>query len=91
MKHVTRQVKRPVSRQVTRELGCIGTAAATTSPRRTRLARLRSGESGEGVISTAIAVLIMAFIGAAMWVVFNNVFQDASGKVEQQVDEIGQN
>ncbi len=29
-----------------------------------------AAQAGEGVISTAIAVLIMALIGAAMWAVF---------------------
>lgn len=46
-------------------------------------------EEGEGVISAAIAVLIMAFLGAAMWVAFNAVFQDASGKISSQVGQIG--
>lgn len=32
--------------------------------------RLRD-EAGEGVISTAIAVLILAFVGAGMWLGFN--------------------
>ena len=53
------------------------------------VSRLRAGEAGEGVISTAIAVLIMAFIGAAMWVSFNTVFTDASDTVEEKVKEIG--
>jgi hypothetical protein len=52
------------------------------------LARTR-GESGEGVISAAIVVLIMALIGAAMWVAFNGVFQDASGRVSDSVSQIG--
>lgn len=47
------------------------------------------GESGEGVISAAIVVLIMALIGAAMWVAFNGVFQDASGRVSDSVSQIG--
>ena len=33
-------------------------------------------ESGEGVISAAIAVLIMAFLGAAMWVAFQAIFNN---------------
>ena len=49
----------------------------------------RADERGEGVISTAIAVLIMAFIGAAMWAVFNGVFTDAGATIEEQVSEIG--
>jgi len=34
-------------------------------------------------------VLIMAFIGAAMWIAFNTVFTDASDTVEEKVGEIG--
>lgn len=46
-------------------------------------------EAGEGVISTAIAVLIMALIGAAMWVVFNGVIDTAEVQISDAVDEIG--
>jgi hypothetical protein len=55
---------------------------------RTASSRLRS-EVAEGVISAAIVVLIMAILGAAMWGVFNRVFTDATGTVEQKVGEIG--
>lgn len=51
---------------------------------------LRRDEAGEGVISTAIAVLIMAFIGAAMWLAFNQLFTNAAGNIEGQVEQIGQ-
>jgi Flp pilus assembly protein TadG len=51
--------------------------------------RIRRDQSGEGVISTAIAVLIMAFIGAAMWIAFNNVFTSASETIESEVGNIG--
>jgi hypothetical protein len=58
-----------------------------------RLKNLKVGivkdESGEGVISAAIAVLIMAFLGAAMWVAFQAIFNDASNKTANQVDQIG--
>jgi hypothetical protein len=47
------------------------------------------GENGEGVISTAIAVLIVAFIGAAMWVAFNGIWNDAEGNIEREVGNIG--
>ena len=46
-------------------------------------------ESGEGVISAAIAVLIMAFLGAAMWIAFKALFNDASSKTANKVNEIG--
>ena len=47
-------------------------------------------ERGEGVISAAIAVLVMAFLGVGMWVAFNATFQQASTHVNQQVNCIGQ-
>ncbi len=47
-------------------------------------------ERGEGVISAAIAVLVMAFLGVGMWVAFNATFQHASSHVNQQVNCIGQ-
>jgi hypothetical protein len=50
----------------------------------------RDDERGEGVISAAIAVLIMAFIGVAMWVAFDNTFNHAASHVNQQVNCIGQ-
>lgn len=47
------------------------------------------GDRGEGVISSAIAVLIVAFIGAAMWVAFDRIWTDAEGNIETQVGTIG--
>ena len=46
-------------------------------------------ERGEGVISTAIAVLIMALIGLLMWTVFQRVFNDAGTRIETNVNDIG--
>lgn len=46
-------------------------------------------EAGEGVISTAIAVLIMALLGAAMWVAFRGVFDAASERTVDNVNQIG--
>ena len=46
-------------------------------------------EVGEGVISTAIAVLIMALIGLAMWQLFDRVFNGAGQKIESNVNQIG--
>lgn len=51
---------------------------------RTRL----TGQSGEGVISTAIAVLIMALLGAAMWALFQTVFNDAGERIQDNVEQI---
>lgn len=50
--------------------------------------RLRE-ERGEGVISAAIAVLIMAFLGALMWVGFKALFQNTQNKTGNQVNQIG--
>ncbi len=47
------------------------------------------GDRGEGVISTAIAVLIIAFIGAAMWAAFNGVWSGAKTNIETEVGKIG--
>lgn len=51
--------------------------------------RLVRDERGEGVISAAIAVLIMSFLGVAMWVGFKATLGDAQGNVDNQVDQIG--
>ena len=48
-------------------------------------------ERGEGVISAAIAVLIMAFLGAAMWVAFNSIWSDSEQKIRDNVETIGNN
>jgi hypothetical protein len=51
--------------------------------------RLHSSEVGEGVISAAIAVLVMAVIGAAMYFAFSGTFDTASQRVDDQVGRIG--
>jgi hypothetical protein len=51
--------------------------------------RLLHDERGEGVISAAIAVLVMAFLGALMWVAFKEVFAGTTAKTKTQVDLIG--
>ena len=51
--------------------------------------RLRRSEIGEGVISAAIAVLVMAFLGAAMWIAFNGTMKTAQSKVDTNVNSIG--
>ncbi len=58
---------------------------------RSHLVVLRASvdERGEGVISAAIAVLIMAFLGAAMWVAFKAIFDDAADNTARQVCNIG--
>jgi type IV secretory pathway VirB2 component (pilin) len=53
------------------------------------LEHLRRSEAGEGVISAAIAVLVMAFIGVMMWVAFSGSFDRAAGSVDDRIAEIG--
>lgn len=53
------------------------------------LRRLRRDDRGEGVISAAIAVLIMAFLGAAMWIGFNQIWENAETTTNENVEEIG--
>ncbi len=51
--------------------------------------RDRRDDRGEGVISTAIAVLVIAFLGAVMWVGFREVVDDAQTRTQDQISEIG--
>jgi hypothetical protein len=54
-----------------------------------RLTRHLRCQRGEGVISAAIAVLIIAFLGAAMWVAFNSIWNDSEDRIRDNVEEIG--
>ena len=56
---------------------------------RTQCIAATRDERGEGVISAAIAVMIMAFLGAAMWLAFKGIFDDAATSTSKQVSEIG--
>ena len=53
-------------------------------------AGLSRDERGEGVISAAIAVLIMAFLGVVVWVGFKATLDNTQKKVDKQVDQIGE-
>lgn len=52
-------------------------------------ARTRIDQRGEGVVSAAIAVLVMAFLGAAMYVAFKQTLGSAQKKTDAQVACIG--
>ena len=54
-----------------------------------RITGRNRSERGEGVISTAIAVLIVAFLGIAMWQGFNGMVSSATTKTKAQVEQIG--
>jgi len=50
--------------------------------------RIIKDESGEGVISAAIAVLVMAFLGVLMWVLFKETLIKSNTKVDGQLEQI---
>ena len=54
------------------------------------LRRLGRDDRGEGVISAAIAVLVMAGIGALMWVGFKAMWEDTEANTNEKVAEIGE-
>lgn len=66
-----------------RGLYCAGHALLYTSTHRLR------DERGEGVISSAIAVLIVAALGALMWVGFRAIWQTAEANTNDQISRIG--
>ena len=51
--------------------------------------RMQLDDRGEGVISAAIVVLIMAFLGVVVWVGFKATLDDTQQKVDKTVDQIG--
>jgi hypothetical protein len=53
-----------------------------------RARRLRD-DRGEGVISAAIVVLIMAALGVLVWTGFNSMWNDIEDKTNDQISEVG--
>jgi len=51
---------------------------------------LEGSEEGEGVVSLAIGVVIMAFLGVMLWVAFKATLGSATDNVNQQVAKLGQ-
>ena len=45
-------------------------------------------ERGAGVISTAIAVLIVSLLGVALWAGFSNIMSDATDRTSEQIQSI---
>lgn len=65
-------------------------ATEPTAALRHRTVRGRAlGERAEGVISTAIAVLIVAFLGIALWTGFDAMMNSATERTRTQVEQIG--
>ena len=50
--------------------------------------RLVCTEQGEGVISTAIAVLVMAALGVLMWTLFQVTLNNTQSNVNEQIGGI---
>ena len=50
--------------------------------------RIIRDEAGEGVISAAIAVLVMAFLGVLMWQLFGDTLRKANGDVNQKLGDL---
>lgn len=51
--------------------------------------RVRDHDRGEGVISASIAVMVVAFLGALMWIGFQQMWERTEAKTSEQVDRIG--
>jgi hypothetical protein len=56
---------------------------------RTCRRRHRRDDRGEGVVSAAIVVLIMAAIGALMWVGFRSMWNDIEADTNERIAEVG--
>ncbi len=54
-----------------------------------RVRAMAHDDRGEGVISAAIAVLIMAFLGAAMWLGFREMWKTTEKTTNDKVEQIG--
>lgn len=51
--------------------------------------RVLPDDRGEGVVSAAIAVLIMAFLGVLLWTALRSILGNATTNVANQVNQIG--
>ena len=48
-----------------------------------------ANDRGEGVISMAIAILVIAALGGAMYAVFQNIGDAAGDRAEESINNIG--
>lgn len=69
------------------------TIHATSVAVRHRIATRRrapaTDDRGEGVVSVAIVVLIMAGLGALMWVGFRTMWNDIESDTNDRISEVG--
>ena len=68
----------------------VAAAWATASRRVDARRRTWAGDDrGEGVVSAAIVVLIMAALGALMWVGFRTMWTDIESDTNDRISEVG--
>lgn len=68
---------------------CAAALAAAGATRKSVRQGARHNERGEGVISAAIAVLIIASLGALMWVGFKTLWENAEETTNSEIAKIG--
>jgi hypothetical protein len=56
------------------------------SPKSSRMSR---SERGEGVVSVALAVLIMAGLAGLMWVAYKGLIEDTNTQTKTLVNDLG--
>lgn len=62
---------------------------AITRQRATKLWGRIQEDRGEGVVSVAIAILIITLIGVGLWVAADRWFESLEGSVDEQIEQIG--
>lgn len=68
---------------------CAAALAAGATRKGARHDERDHNERGEGVISAAIAVLIIASLGALMWVGFKTLWENAEETTNSEIAKIG--
>jgi hypothetical protein len=83
-------MSRPLA-DISVRLHAVATSARATTRRHVAggRARRRADDRGEGVISAAIVVLIMAAIGALMWTAFRGMWEDIESDTNDRIEEVG--
>jgi hypothetical protein len=65
------------------------TMAFLAAWRATLADRITADDRGEGVVSMALAIMIVAFLGVAAWVLFKGVLAGTGQKTTDQISQIG--
>ena len=69
------------------QFAAYATSVAVTT--RTKTADRLKSDTGEGVISTAIVVMIVAFLAALMWVAFKAIWTKTETNINTGIDAVG--